>query len=98
MSKMKAGCRTRNSTEAGRQIDCNDEQIESADASIRVNFDPISNVNDESDLPDKKERLARDSPEAGREIDRKDEQLESSDFDLDSTVNDERDLHPKKEH
>jgi hypothetical protein len=39
----------RNATEAGRQIDSNDVQSQSARASIRLSFDPDSNVNNESE-------------------------------------------------
>jgi hypothetical protein len=42
-------------SEAGRQIDFNIEQPENAFASIRVSFDPDSNVNDDSDSHDEKE-------------------------------------------
>jgi hypothetical protein len=55
------------STEAGRQIDCNDEQLESADAPIRISFDPASNANDERDLHDERESSPRISTEAGRQ-------------------------------
>jgi hypothetical protein len=64
----------RNSTEAGRQIDLNDEQEASALASIRASFDPDSNVNDERDLQQMKELQPRNSTEAGRQIDFNDEQ------------------------
>jgi hypothetical protein len=64
----------RNSTEAGRQIDSNDEQSQSALDSIRVSFDPDSNVNDESDLQPEKDFSPRNSTEAGRQIDFNDEQ------------------------
>jgi hypothetical protein len=66
----------RNSTEAGREIDLNDEQEENAFASIRISFDPDSNVNDESELHDEKQPSPRNSTEAGREIDLNDEQEE----------------------
>jgi hypothetical protein len=39
-------------SDAGRQIDFNDEQPESTCAPIRVSFDPDSNVKDESDEQD----------------------------------------------
>jgi hypothetical protein len=64
----------RNSTEAGRQIDSNDEQPESALGSIRVCFDPDSNVNDESDSHGEKDSSPRNSTDAGRQIDFNDEQ------------------------
>jgi hypothetical protein len=38
------------STEAGRQIDCNDEHEESAFDSILLSFEFDSNINDESDV------------------------------------------------
>jgi hypothetical protein len=44
----------RNSTDAGRQIDFNDEQPESALASIRVSVDPDSNCNEQSELHESK--------------------------------------------
>jgi hypothetical protein len=65
----------RDSIEAGRQIACNDEQLENADPSIRVSFDPDSNVNIESEVHPQKEFIPRDSTEAGRQIDCNDEQL-----------------------
>jgi hypothetical protein len=68
----------RNSSEAGRQIDFNDEQPESAFASIRVSLDPFSNVNDESDSQSEKDSSPRNSTEAGRQIDFNDEQPESA--------------------
>jgi hypothetical protein len=68
---------SRNSTDAGRQIDFNNEQLESASASIRVSLDPDSNVSDESDLHKSKERCPRNSTEAGRQIDRRDVQPHS---------------------
>jgi hypothetical protein len=40
----------RNSTDAGRQIDFNDEQPKSVFGSIRVSFEPDANENDESEL------------------------------------------------
>jgi hypothetical protein len=40
----------RNSTDAGRQIDCNDEQLENALDSIRVSCDPDSNSSEQSEL------------------------------------------------
>jgi hypothetical protein len=63
-----------NSTEAGIQIDSNDEQRSSALASIRVSFDPDSNVNDESDLHAKNECSPRNSTDVGRQIKGNDEQ------------------------
>jgi hypothetical protein len=62
------------STDAGRQIDFNEEQGESARASIRVSFDPGSNVNDESESHSLKEASPRNSTEAGRQIDFNEEQ------------------------
>jgi hypothetical protein len=62
----------RNSTEAGRQIDFNDQQPWNAAVSIRVSFDPSSNVNDQSESQDANERLPRTSTEAGRQIDCRD--------------------------
>jgi hypothetical protein len=59
-------------SEAGRQIESNDEQSESAYASIRVSLDPDSNVNDESDVHDENKRASRHSTEAGTQIDRRD--------------------------
>jgi hypothetical protein len=56
-------------TEAGIQIDFNDEQPESASAPIRVSFEPDSKVNDESNLQQEKERSERITTEAGRQID-----------------------------
>jgi hypothetical protein len=59
----------RDSTDAGMQIDCNDEQPRSAFVPIRVSFDPELNENDESELHNKKEESPRNSTEAGRQID-----------------------------
>jgi hypothetical protein len=62
-------------SEAGRQIDCNDEQSETAYRPIRVSFDPNPKVNDLSDVQPAKDCVPRNSTEAGRQIDFKDEQL-----------------------
>jgi hypothetical protein len=62
------------SSDAGRQIDGNDEQPRSALDSIRRSFDPDSNVNDESDPHKKKGFSPTNSTEAGRQIDFSDEQ------------------------
>jgi hypothetical protein len=56
-------------SDAGKSIDFSDEQPESALASIRVSFDPDSNVNDESDLHDEKECSPRNLTDEGRQID-----------------------------
>jgi hypothetical protein len=68
----------RNSTEAGRQIDCNDEQLENASRSIRVSFDPDSNVNVESEMHPKKDLHPRNWIAAGRQIDCNNEQSENA--------------------
>jgi hypothetical protein len=60
--------------EHGIRIDFNNEQPKNACASIRVNFDPDSNVNDESRLHPKKELSPRNSTEAGRQSDFNEEQ------------------------
>jgi hypothetical protein len=60
-------------TERGRQIDCNDAQRESAFVSIRLSFDPDSNVNDESEEHDEKEFSERNSTKEGTQTDRNDE-------------------------
>jgi hypothetical protein len=65
---------SRNSIEAGRQIDSNDKQEENASASIRVSFDSDSNVNDESDSHDEKDLSPRNSTDAGRQMDINDKQ------------------------
>jgi hypothetical protein len=57
------------STDAGIQIDVNDEQPESARASIRVSFEPDSNVNDERDFKLQKHLRHNISTEAGIQID-----------------------------
>jgi hypothetical protein len=59
----------RHSTDAGIQIDCNDEQSERAHDSIRVSFDPDSNDNEQSDPQQENENSPRNAIEAGREID-----------------------------
>jgi hypothetical protein len=64
----------RNSTDAGRQIDANEQQSEKACVSIRVSLDPDSNVNDERESHDEKEFSPTNSTEAGREINFNDEQ------------------------
>jgi hypothetical protein len=51
-------------------------QQESALNSIRVGFDPDSNVNVESDWHQNKEPSPRNSTEAGRQIDSNDEHFE----------------------
>jgi hypothetical protein len=89
----------RNSTEAGRQIDINDEQPPSASDSIRVSFDPNAKVNDESDVQSEKELSPRNSTEAGRQIDCSNEQPRKAEpsirvsFDPDSNINDEINRH-----
>jgi hypothetical protein len=90
-------------SEAGRQIDFNDEQPESAVDSIRVSFDPDSNVKSESEPHHEKQSTPRDSTEAGRQIDFSSGQSEIAhasiriSFDPDSNVNDESDQHDEKE-
>jgi hypothetical protein len=90
-------------SDAGRKIDFNDEQPKSALGSIRVSFDPDSNVNDESDLHDEKELSPRNSTEAGRQIDCNDEQPYSArdpiraSFDPYSNVNEESSLQCEKD-
>jgi hypothetical protein len=64
----------RDSTEAGKQIDLNDKQQDRARDSIRVSFEPDSNVSNESELHDDKQPSPRDSTEAGRQIDSNDKQ------------------------
>jgi hypothetical protein len=61
------------SSEAGRQRKLTG-QYESALASIRVSFDPRSNVNVERQRHDLKQSLQRVSTEAGMQIDCNDEQ------------------------
>jgi hypothetical protein len=58
----------------GIRIDFNDEQPESAPASIRVSFDPGSIINEARDPQSCKECFPRTSTEAGRQIDFNDEQ------------------------
>jgi hypothetical protein len=89
------------STEAGMQIDCNDEQWESASASIRVSFDPDSKVIDE--IPQQcKQNSLRILTEAGMQIDCNDEQWERAcasiraSFAPDSKINIEIELHQVK--
>jgi hypothetical protein len=43
------------SSEAGRQIDSNDEQPESTVSPISLSFDPDSNVNDKRNLQSEKQ-------------------------------------------
>jgi hypothetical protein len=65
-------------SEAGRQIDCNDEQSESASDPIRASLDPNSNMHDLSDVQLSKELRPRNSTEAGRQNDFNDEQRQSA--------------------
>jgi hypothetical protein len=80
-------------SDAGRQTEFNDAQSESAFASIRVSFDPDSNVNDESNSHQLKEHFPRVSTEAGRQTDSNESQDMNADdsirvsFDSDSNVN-----------
>jgi hypothetical protein len=89
----------RKSTDAGREIDFNDEQQQIAAASIRVSFDPDSNVNDESDVHPIKVQAPRNSTDAGKQMDSNDEQLESAcdstrvRFDPDSNINEQSESH-----
>jgi hypothetical protein len=59
----------RNSTGTGRQIDFNEEEFDSISASIRVSFDPDSNVNDETQWHEHKDNCPRSSTQAGRQND-----------------------------
>jgi hypothetical protein len=61
-------------TEEGREMECNDEQSESALLSIRSNFEFDSNVNDTSEVQVEKQSSPTISIDAGRQIDRKPEQ------------------------
>jgi hypothetical protein len=61
-------------TEAGTQIDLNDEHLWNAWGPISGSVDPDSNVNDESDVHNEKELRPRNANELGREIDVNDEQ------------------------
>jgi hypothetical protein len=84
-------------------IDLNDEQLKNAFFSIRLSFDPDSNVNDESDSQEAKEFSARDSSWAGRQIDCNAEQFRNAcdsirvSLDPDSHANEERDVQPWKQ-
>jgi hypothetical protein len=84
-------------------MDFNDEQPESARDSIRVSFDPFSNVNDESRLQSEKEPSPRNSTEAGRQIDSNDEHQESVhasirvNFDPDSNLNEQIERQEEKQ-
>jgi hypothetical protein len=66
----------RNLTDAGREIDVNDEQRRRALSPIRVSFDPDSIVNEESDVHHENESLQSTSTEAGRQIECNDGQKE----------------------
>jgi hypothetical protein len=59
------------STEAGRQIDCSDEQRLSAPVSIRVSCALDSNVTDDSELHDEKPYAPTNSTKGGRHMPRK---------------------------
>jgi hypothetical protein len=61
------------STEAGIEIDANDEQSSNDASSIRASFEPDSKVNDESNEHFWKQCLQRISTEAGMQIDSNDE-------------------------
>jgi hypothetical protein len=90
------------SSEAGRQIDFNDEQPHRTFASIRVNFEPGSNANDESEVHEENEHSPRNSTEAGRQIDSNDEHLENAfasirvSFEQDSNVNEQSESYEQK--
>jgi hypothetical protein len=81
--------------EGGRQSDFNDEQPESASASIRVSFDSDSKVNDERDLHEEKDLSPTNSTDAGRQIDFNDEQAWNANFSIrisfepDSNINEQ---------
>jgi hypothetical protein len=64
---------SRSSTEAGRQIDFNDEQPESGELSIRRSFEPGSNSDDEGHLHSERAHSSRSSTQGERRIDRNDE-------------------------
>jgi hypothetical protein len=87
----------------GIRIDSNDEQSESAFASIRVSFDPDSKVNDESDVHEENEDSPINTTEAGRQTDANDEQPSSAfasirgSFDPDSKVNEQSESHQEKQ-
>jgi hypothetical protein len=81
--------------DAGRQIECNVEQSKSEFGSIPVSFDPDSNVIEQIEEQDSKERAPRNSTEAGRQIDFSDEQEERASasirvsFEPDSNANEQ---------
>jgi hypothetical protein len=92
------------STEAGIEIDGNAKQPEKTRASIRLNFDPRSNFNDERNLQWEKHLAHIISTDAGIQISRRYAQSEKASasirfsFDTASNVNDEilrfREKHP----
>jgi hypothetical protein len=69
---------SRNSNDDGRRIDVNDEHPRNALASIRINFDPNSKVNDERDLQSEKHSWQRTAVDAGRAMDFNNEQHENA--------------------
>jgi hypothetical protein len=90
-------------SDAGIKNDFNDEQPRNAPSSIRLSFDPDSNVNDESDLHQQKDPPQRTSTDAGIQIVLSDEH-EANEFseirvsvDPNSNVNEESNVHSKKQ-
>jgi hypothetical protein len=81
------------SSDAGKWSDANDERPESAFASIRIKFEPDSNVNDDSELQRDKHSSQRISTEAVIQVDSDDEHKASAfasiriKFDPDSNAN-----------
>jgi hypothetical protein len=98
----KKECSPRTETDEGRQTDCNDEQKERAAASIMVNLESDSNVNDKRDLQSSKHFSPMTSTEAGTQMNCNDRQSESVifssrvSFELGSNANSESDLHLEK--
>jgi hypothetical protein len=58
-----------NLTDAGRQKDCNDGQLEKAPLRIPLSRESDSNVNEESDVQPENEHRPRDSTEEGSQSD-----------------------------
>jgi hypothetical protein len=64
-------------SETGRHIDGNEEQLQKAEGSISISFDPVSNVIDGSTMQTEKRLCGTTSTDTGMQIDLVDEQDEN---------------------
>jgi hypothetical protein len=63
----------RTSTDEGMKTDFSNEQLENDCSSIRISFDPLSNVNEESERQSEKQSRPRISTDAGIQTERIDD-------------------------